>query len=100
MRSGSDIGENLECVINALSKEQLVQIREYKSVLNPLSMMYMMIAVIIPSLGITVMIIVSTFPGMGQLGNPTTFWGLLGGVVLMQFFFMGIIRSKRPNLLG
>lgn len=100
MRSGSDIGENLECVIDALSKEQLVQIREYKSVLNPLSMMYMMIAVIIPSLGITVMIIVSTFPGMDRLGNPTTFWGLLGGVLLMQFLFMSIIRSKRPNLVG
>jgi len=61
MRSGSDIGENLECVINALAKEQMVQIKEYQSTLNPLAMMYMMIAVIIPSLGITVMIVVSTF---------------------------------------
>jgi len=100
MKSGSDIGENLECVINALSKEQLVQIREYKSILNPLAMMYMMIAVIIPSLGITVMIVLSSFPGMGRLGEQLTFWGLLGTVVVMQFFFMSIIRSKRPNLIG
>jgi len=38
MRSGSDIGENLECVINALAKEQMVQIKEYQSTLNPLAM--------------------------------------------------------------
>ena len=100
MRSGSDIGENLECVLNALSKEQMVQIKEYKSVLNPLAMMYMMIAVIMPSLGITVMIVISTFPGMGRLGDKSTFWMLLGAVVIMQFFFMNIIRSKRPNLIG
>ncbi|MBN2250896.1 MAG: type II secretion system F family protein [Candidatus Altiarchaeota archaeon] len=100
IRSGSDIGENLECVIDALSKEQLVQIREYKSILNPLAMMYMMIAVIIPSLGVTVMIIISNFPGMGSLGGERTFWMLLGGVVFMQFLFMNMIKSKRPNLMG
>lgn len=100
MKSGSDIGENLESVIESLSKEQLVQIREYKSILNPLAMMYMMIAVIIPSLGITVMIIISTFPGMESLGDETTFWGMLAGVVVMQFFFMNIMKSKRPNLAG
>ncbi len=100
MRSGSDIGENLECVLEALSKEQMVQIREYKSVLNPLAMMYMMIAVIMPSLGITVMIIISTFPGMGRLGDKMTFWMLLGGVIIMQFLFMSVIRGKRPNLIG
>ena len=100
MKSGSDIGDNLECVIDALSKEQLVQIREYKSILNPLAMMYMMIAVIIPSLGITVMIVLSSFPGMGSLGDQMTFWGLLVAVIIMQFFFMSIIRAKRPNLIG
>lgn len=100
IKSGSDIGENLESIIDSLSKEQLVQIGRYKSILNPLAMMYMMIAVIIPSLGITVMIILSTFPGMEGLGNPQTFWLLLVGIILMQFIFMGVIRSKRPNLIG
>jgi len=100
IKSGSDIGENLASIIDSLSKEQLVQIGRYKSILNPLAMMYMMIAVIIPSLGITVMIILSTFPGMERIGNEQTFWLLLGGVVLMQFIFMSVIRSKRPNLIG
>ncbi len=100
LKSGSDVGQNLEDVIRSLSKEQLVEIRRYKSILNPLAMMYMMVAVIVPSLGITMLIILSSFPGMDQIGNETTFWMLLVGVVFMQFVFLGIIKSKRPNLIG
>ena len=62
-------------------------------------MMYMMIAVIVPSLGITVMIVLSTFPGMGAVGSEDTFWALLIGVTFMQFMFMSVIKSKRPNLM-
>jgi pilus assembly protein TadC len=100
LKSGSDIGDNLENVIKALSKEQIVEIRRYQSTLNPLAMMYMMIAVIAPSLGITVMIVLSTFPGMGAVGSEDTFWGLLIGVSFMQFMFMSVIKSRRPNLMG
>lgn len=100
IKSGSDVGDNLEIVINALSKEQLIEIRRYQSTLNPLSMMYMMVAVIAPSLGITVMIVLSTFPGMEMLKSEITFWILLVTVIVMQVMFMFVIRSKRPNLMG
>jgi archaeal flagellar protein FlaJ len=100
LKSGSDVGKNLEDVIKSLSKEQLVEIGRYKSILNPLSMMYMMIAVIAPSLGITMMIILSFFPGMDKLANESVFWGMLVGIVFLQFIFLGIIKSKRPNLIG
>jgi pilus assembly protein TadC len=100
LKSGSDIGDNLENVIKALSKEQLVEIRRYQSTLNPLAMMYMMLAVIAPSLGITVMIVLSTFPGMDMFGDEMTFWALLIGVGFAQFMFMSIIKSRRPNLMG
>jgi len=99
LKSGSDVAENLSNVIQSLSREQIVQIRRYQSILNPLAMMYMMIAVIAPSLGITVMIILSSFPGMDSIGNEQTFWILLVGVTFMQFMFMSIIKTKRPNLM-
>jgi archaeal flagellar protein FlaJ len=100
LKSGSDVGKNLQDVIKSLSKEQMVDIGRYKSILNPLSMMYMMVAVIAPSLGITMLIILSFFPGMDKLANETIFWGLLVAVIFMQFIFLGLIKSKRPNLLG
>ncbi len=99
LKSGSDVGDNIENVINALSKEQIVEIRKYQSTLNPLAMMYMMIAVIVPSLGITIMIVLSTFPGMDMMGDENTFWILLVGVTFMQFMFMSVIKSRRPNLM-
>jgi flagellar protein FlaJ len=100
LKSGSDVGENLEDVIKSLSKEQLVEIGRYKSILNPIAMMYMMAAVIIPSLGITMLIILSSFPGMEAVGQERTFWMLLAGVVILQFIFLGLIKSNRPNLIG
>ena len=100
LKSGSDVGDNISTVIKSLSKEQLIEIRQYQSTLNPLAMMYMMIAVIMPSLGITIAIILSTFPGMEAIGNEQTFWGMLGMVIFMQFMFMIIIKSKRPNLMA
>ena len=100
MKSGSDVGKNLEDMIKSLGKEQLVEINQYKSTLNPLAMMYMMIAVIAPSLGITMIIILSFFPGMEALSDKSVFYGLLVGVIFMQFIFLGLIKSKRPNLIG
>ena len=100
LKSGSDVGDNLQDVIKSLSKEQLVEIRRYKSVLNPLAMMYMMVAVIVPSLGITMLIILSSFPGMESMADENIYWALFAGVCFMQFIFLGLIKSKRPNLIG
>ncbi|OYT54584.1 MAG: hypothetical protein B6U72_02160 [Candidatus Altiarchaeales archaeon ex4484_2] len=100
IKSGSDVADNLAVVIKALSKEQLIEIRKYQSTLNPLSMMYMMVAVIAPSLGITVMIVLSTFPGMDSIGTESSFWGLLALVIFMQVMFMFMIKTRRPNLMG
>ncbi len=100
MKSGSDVGSNLSEVIKSLAKEQLVEIRRYKSILNPLAMMYMMIAVIMPSMGVTMLIILASFPGMEAIGTEQTFWILLIAIVFMQVIFIGLIKSKRPNLIG
>ena len=63
IKAGSNVGDNLSNIIITLSKEQLVEVRRYKSILNPLAMMYMMVAVIMPSLSITLLIILSSMPG-------------------------------------
>jgi flagellar protein FlaJ len=100
MKAGSDVGENLSEVIKSLSKEQLVEIRKYKSVLNPLAMMYMMIAVIMPSMGVTMLIVLASFPGMEKIGSEKMFWVLLVSIIFLQVIFIGVIKSRRPNLLG
>ncbi|MDD5111001.1 MAG: type II secretion system F family protein [Candidatus Altiarchaeota archaeon] len=101
IKAGSNVGDNLSDIITTLSKEQLVEVRRYKSILNPLAMMYMMVAVIMPSLSITLLIILSSIPGAASsLANEQTFWMLLVIFTILQGIFMMIIRSKRPNLIG
>ena len=83
-----------------LEEKQKTEIQEYGSRLNPLSLMYLLVSVILPSLGITMIIVVSSLPiGGGITISERTFWILLGVVVFFQFVFMNAIRSMRPNMV-
>jgi len=59
--------------------------------------MYMMFAVIMPSLGITFMIILSTFTG-SSIVSPMMLVIILSGLIIFQMFFLSLIRTKRPNV--
>ncbi len=100
MKAGSDISNVISEVIISLGEEQLIQIQRFGSQLNPLAMFYMLIAVIVPSLGLTFVIILSTFISLGEGATKLIFFGLLIGTVFLQFMFVGVIKARRPNLLG
>lgn len=93
-KAGSNLSETLEIMVKNLTNEQKVLIRKYGSQLNPMAMMYMMVAVIIPSLGITFMIILSSFSGFEI--TRMLFWSILGFITFFQFMFIGFIKGKRP----
>ncbi len=99
MRSGSDMNTVIEEAIRNLTEEQEIQIQNYGGKLNPLIMFYMLMAVILPSLGVTFLIILSSMLGLGQELVYFMFFGIFGFVVLMQYMFLGIIKSRRPSLL-
>lgn len=96
LRSGADVAKTLESMIANLASEQRVMIRRYGSQLNPLAFLYMMFGVVIPSLGITFMIILSSFSGLPI--KEYYFWILLGFLVLFQFSFIGIVKNRRPSV--
>jgi flagellar protein FlaJ len=96
IRTGTDLGNTLDAIVDNLSNEQKVAIRRYGSQLNPLSMMYMMTAVIMPSLGITFLILLSTFSGLAV--SEFLFWFILCILIVFQFSFVGIVKSRRPTI--
>lgn len=96
IRTGADLGNTLSAIVDNLSNEQKVAIRRYGSQLNPLSMMYMMTAVIMPSLGITFLILLSTFSGMAI--SEFLFWFILCILIVFQFSFVGMVKSRRPTI--
>ncbi len=88
MKTGADIAVVIQEVINVLSDQQALQIQRYGTTLNPLAMFYMLLAMI------------SSLINFGDTLTKIAFWVLFIVVVLTQFMFINLIRSKRPSLLG
>lgn len=99
MKAGSDISKVIQNVVDNLSEQQLIDIQKYGSQLSPLAMFYMMIAVIMPSLGITLVIVISSFVSLGDATLKIIFYVLGAFVLFMQIMFLGVINSRRPNLM-
>ncbi|MDI6825576.1 MAG: type II secretion system F family protein [Candidatus Aenigmarchaeota archaeon] len=96
IRCGADLGDTLEHLVESLANEQKVAIRRYGSQLNPMAMMYMMLGVILPSLGITFLVVISSFSGI--VVTEYMFVGLLAALIIFQFSFVGIVKSRRPAI--
>jgi pilus assembly protein TadC len=100
MKEGAAIKEVMGNVITNLTKEQVIQIEKYGSQLSPLAMFYMMGAVILPVLAVTFLIVLTSFIEIEETLLKLMFVALLAGVIFIQIIFSGIIKTKRPSLLG
>ena len=99
LRSGSDMSIVIKDTIDNLNKEQAIQIQSYGAKLNPLIMFYMLIAVIIPSLGLSFLTIISSMVGLSGSLIKLLFLGIFVIIALLQIMFLGMIKSRRPSLL-
>ena len=96
MQTGGDVSVAVAQIVDQISKEQMINLKQYNKRLNPLVMFYLMIAVIIPSLGIAMLSLLSTF-----LGFTLSFGSLIGIAVfigVIQFFFLTMVRVSRPGI--
>ena len=94
IKTGTNIKISLISVLDQITREQAIALKEYGKKLNPLAMMYMVIAIIFPSLGVTVMVIVTAFMSLNiTLTTLLVFAGVIGGIQLM---FFSIIKAQRP----
>ena len=100
MKTGTDLTLVMKDTISSLSEFQIIQIQKYGAQLKPVAMFYLLIAIIAPSLGTTFIILLSSFVAISDFGIKVIFWSLYSGTIIFQFLFIGIIRSRRPNLLS
>ena len=97
LRAGAEVSDILENIMSSLVREHKILVRKYGSELNPIILMYMMFTVVIPSLGITVIVVMSSFSG---LAVPIYLFYLIPiAVFVLQLFFISIIKNKRPLLV-
>jgi len=105
LKTGADVTVALKAIIDQISREQLIAIQNYAKKLNPLIMFYLIIAVIFPSLGITMLALLGGFIGgieLVFLKAEPPFFGTLFiiclFVIFLQFMFLSIIKSSRPGV--
>lgn len=98
MKAGSNVASALEAIVETLTQEEIIGIRKYGQELSPFTLMYMLIAVIMPTLGITFLIILSSFAGI--VFPDSMFPLILLVLAIFQYFYMGVIKTKRPALVS
>jgi len=95
LKSGADIGSTMKEIVDSMAVEQRVAIKKYGAQLNPLALMYMLFAVIFPTLGITFLLVLTSFTGIA-FNLEIVLIGIIGVLVIFQFMFVGLIKSRRP----
>lgn len=97
LNSGANMASSLDSAMNQISQEQIISLKEYGQKLNPLSMFYMLFAIVFPSLGVVFITILISFTG-GGLANMGVGILFLAGVYIfsIQIIFISMIESSRP----
>lgn len=96
LKTGADVSKSLNAVVEQITREQIIAVKEYGRKLNPLAMFYMMIAVIVPSLGVAMLIVLSSFLAF-EFGILALLV-IAGFLAFVQFMFIALIRGSRPSV--
>ncbi len=99
MKAGSDMTIVLKNSLHGLEEEQSIQLMSYGSRLNPIVMFYMLLAIIMPALGLTFLTIVFSMLNISASIAKMIFFAIFVFVAVLQFVFIGIIKTRRPSLL-
>ncbi|MGE0793643.1 MAG: type II secretion system F family protein [Candidatus Woesearchaeota archaeon] len=93
---GIDVTEFLDATMDEIADEQLTEIMKYGKKLSSLTMFYMLLAIIVPSLGMTLFVVVASLISINI--NMMIFSIIAGLLIFIQFMFITLFRSARPNM--
>ncbi len=94
LKVGSNLASVLDIQIRDLTRERIDQIRQYGQELSPWTMLYMMAAVIVPSLGVAMLTVLVGF--LNTTVPKTALLAVLAGLLGFQVFFMNFVSTRRP----
>lgn len=97
MYAGSDVSLALKAISEDLTREKQTKIKSYGQEMNLWSLMYMLMVIVLPSQGITLLIILSTLVDIfGKIDKNLVFGAIVLFLFFFQFMLLGIIKNKRP----
>lgn len=96
LKTGSDVTGALRSTLRTIAKEQMIEIKEYGKKLNSLMLFYMVIACILPSLGVALFIIFASFFDLSI--STAHLFAALFGLFVVQLAFIIMIKAARPTI--
>jgi flagellar protein FlaJ len=94
LKAGASLKGALQSIIRDLTSDQRAKISSYAKELGLWSLVYMLFAVAIPTIGATMMIVLSSFAGIGI--TKGIFILFLAITLVVQYILIGLIRTRRP----
>jgi len=96
LKLGIDVTVPLESVLEDITNEQEVEIKKYGKKLNSVVIFYLLFAVVMPSLGMTMFIIISSFLSI-HISLPI-FGVIVFFLACIQIVFIALFKSMRPTV--
>ena len=94
LKLGIDVTTPLSDVLDEITKEQELEIVRYGKKLNTIVIFYMLGAVVIPSIGMTLFIVLASF--INFTVSMSHFLIVMMFIIVIQFLFISVFKSIRP----
>lgn len=94
LKTGIDVAETLRAILKQIADEQIIAIKDYGKKLNSIAMFYMLIGVVVPALGVTMFIVISSFLSIQISFRYLLFAAFM--LTFLQFIFISLFKSIRP----
>lgn len=96
LKIGIDVTNFLEAILDEIAEEQLTEIIRYGKKLSSLTMFYMLAAIVVPSLGMTMFIVVASMANLPL--DMLVFSVIVFFLFIIQFVFITLFKGARPNI--
>lgn len=96
LKIGIDVTNFLEATLQEIADQQLIEINRYGKKLNSVTLFYMLFAVVMPSLGLTIFILVASLANISV--DIAFFFTMLFMLTVVQLMFLIIYKSIRPDI--
>ena len=94
LKLGVDITNPLSAVLEEIATEQNIEVKRYGKKLNTIIIFYMLVAIVAPSIGMTVFIVLSIFIKLNI--SMIHFIVVIMFIAFMQAIFISVFKSIRP----
>ncbi len=100
LETGANVNANIKSIIEDLKRKQETEAARYGRSMEKQMTLYVMGGIVFPALAIVVLQTISTLGMSSKNVDESYYWTVLGLSLLVQFFFIHMIRFKKPTLLS